>query len=595
MIKVNHQASSVARGFFSRLLEVVLHADIEGSHSIVTAFLKYLRSIGLTANIERRRQVGGLVFVPMRAPKEKLEEILSFTFLRALRQMPRVKPLDPMIRGLSPGFRVALGNDAAIAPELSAAIFDGGLPKNHGLEKWVTLQDAPGVGAPVANGLRHGLAVTSAFLFGPLVQGAAPAAPYANVDHWRILGADTANDDFELLSVLDRMEDILATRHYDFVNISLGPDSAMDDDDVNAWTSTLDTLLASGETVATVACGNNGDMDSDLGLNRVQPPSDGVNVIAVGACDKADNNWKRAPYSAVGPGRSPGYVKPDFLTFGGSHASPFLVLSNVAPLSGASDMGTSFASPLALRAGTGIRSQFSQPLWAPTVKALMIHHAHPESHSKTEVGWGRLSHDIGDLVLCDDNEAHVIYQRQMPATGAVRLFLPVPTDLRGDVEIKATFCMYCDVDPEDAINYTRAGLDIQFRPDISAIKPPYRKDGKLITPKLPATDTFFQAGDFYTTEYLLRSDAHKWETTFSRTKTKRASSLNQPAFDVSYQSRSHGHLGGRKAGLKFALVLTLRNKHATDLYERVLRVSGNRLQPLRPRAGVQVPVRLPRR
>src|ERR1700694_360970 len=81
------------------------------------------------------------------------------------------KPLDPMIRGLSPGFSVTLGRDAAIAPELSAAIFDGGLPKNHGLERWVTLHDAPGVGAPVANGLRHGLAVTSAFLFGPLVQG----------------------------------------------------------------------------------------------------------------------------------------------------------------------------------------------------------------------------------------------------------------------------------------------------------------------------------------------------------------------------------------------------------------------------------------
>jgi hypothetical protein len=104
----------------------------------------------------------------MLAPREKLDEIIDFTFLRALRQMPRVKPLDPMIRGLSPGFSVSLGTEAAVAPELSAAIFDGGLPKNHGLEKWVTLHDAPGVGAPVANALRHGLAVTSAFLFGPL-------------------------------------------------------------------------------------------------------------------------------------------------------------------------------------------------------------------------------------------------------------------------------------------------------------------------------------------------------------------------------------------------------------------------------------------
>jgi len=166
------------------------------------------------------------------------------------------------------------------------------------------------------------------------VQGQPLATPYTNVDHWRVLGADTANDDFELLSILNRMEDILTTRPYDFVNISLGPDSKMEDDDVNVWTSTLDALLANGETVATVACGNNGEMDSDLGLDRVQPPSDGVNVIAVGACDRVGVKWKRAPYSAVGPGRSPGYVKPDILAFGGSHASPFLILSNVAPFSG---------------------------------------------------------------------------------------------------------------------------------------------------------------------------------------------------------------------------------------------------------------------
>ena len=427
------------------------------------------------------------------------------------------------------------------------------------------------------------------------MQGQPLATPYTNVDHWRVLGADTANDDFELLSILNRMEDILTTRPYDFVNISLGPDSKMEDDDVNVWTSTLDALLANGETVATVACGNNGEMDSDLGLDRVQPPSDGVNVIAVGACDRVGVKWKRAPYSAVGPGRSPGYVKPDILAFGGSHASPFLILSNVAPFSGGADMGTSFAAPLALRIGAGIRSQFSQQLWAPTVKALLVHQANPESNSRAEVGWGKLSHELADLILCNDNEAHVVYQRQMPASGAVRLFLPVPEDLRGDVEIKATFCLYCDVDPEDAINYTRAGLDIQFRPDIEAVAPPYRKDGKLITPKLPKSDSFFQASDFYAPEYSLRTDAQKWETTISRAKTKRATSLNRPAFDVTYQYRSHGHNGGRKAQLKFALVLTLRNRHSSDLYEKVLRVSGNRLQPLRPRAGVQVPVRIPRR
>ena len=86
----------------------------------------------------------------------------------------------------------------------------------------------------------------------------------------------------------------------------------------------------------------------------------------------------------------------------------------------------------------------------------------------------------------------------------------------------------------------------------------------------------------------------KWETTLTRSKTKRATSLTQPAFDVRYIAREHGHNGARPSNMKFALVLTLRNRSARDLYDRVIVSSGNRLQPMRPRVGVQVPVRLGR-
>src|SRR3546814_3239885 len=126
----------------------------------------------------------------------------------------------------------------------------------------------------------------------------------------------------------------------------------------------------------------------------------------------------------------------------------------------------------------------------------------------------------------------------MPTTGAVRLYLPIPEGLSGNVEIKATFSFYCDVDPEDAINYTRGGLEIQFRPDTTRIPPPYEKDGKVITPTVPASDSFFSAKNFYASEHMHREDAQKWETKLTRTKTKRAASLNQPAF---YVSRSEDH------------------------------------------------------
>lgn len=574
-------------------LEVVLHNPEEiANNEVVRTFWAFMKSLDVKCDLQRQRQVGGLAFLPIIAPQDRLDDVLNFSFLRALREAPRIVPFDPFPRSFGREFPVTLASDEAAAPDLSVAIFDGGLPDSHGLDKWVNLHDAPGVGAPLPEAQKHGLAVTSAFLFGPLTEGQPVTQPYANVDHWRIYGAEDDTNDFEAFDILDRIEDVLSSRRYDFINISLGPDYAIDDDDVSPWTARLDQILASGETVATIACGNNGQRDQASGLHRVQPPSDGVNMLAVGASDTFGAGWKRAIYSACGPGRSPGYVKPDFVTFGGSHGTPFLTISSVSPLSASGTMGTSFAAPVAMRSGAGIRAQFSEPLWAPAVKALLIHHANGDDDNRAETGWGFLSHGLGDLVLCDDYEAHILYQRLMPTTGAVRLFLPVPDGLTGMVEIKATFSFYCEVDPEDAINYTRGGLDIQFRPDTTTIPPPYYKGTKLITPSVPASDSFFTSKNFYASEHLRRDDAQKWETTLSRVKSKRASSLKEPAFDVSYVAREHGHGGRRPANLKFALALTLKNRSAKDLYDRVIVSSGNRLQPMRPRAGVQVPIRL---
>lgn len=576
-------------------LEVVLHNPEElGNSEVIRTFTKFMRSLDVRCDLDRQRQAGGLAFLPIIAPRERLDDVLNFSFLRALREAPRIVPFDPVSRSFGRAFRITLTDEEATAPDLSVAIFDGGLPDNHGLDRWVTLHDAPGVGAPFEDAQKHGLAVTSAFLFGPLVQGQSLPRPYANVDHWRVYGDEDRGNDFEAFDLLDRIEDVLTSRRYDFINISLGPDYPLDDDDVSPWTARLDQILASGETVATIACGNNGERDSLTGLHRVQPPSDGVNMLAVGASDGFGADWKRASYSACGPGRSPGYVKPDFVTFGGSHSTPFLALSAVRPHAASGTMGTSFAAPVAMRSGAGVRAQFAEPLWAPAIKALLVHHANGDEANRTEAGWGFVSHGLGDLVLCDDYEAHIVYQRQMPITGAVRLYLPVPDGLTGMVEIKATFSFYCDVDPEDAINYTRGGLDIQFRPDTTNIPPPYYKGSKLITPTVPASDSFFSAKNFYANEHMRRDDAQKWETTLSRTKSKRASSLKQPAFDVSYVAREHGHGGRRSGNMKFALALTIRNRSAKDLYDRVIVSSGNRLQPMRPRAGVQVPIRLPK-
>lgn len=573
-------------------LEVVLHVGEQDGDRILSAFRRFAQSLDVEVVEQHTRQVGGLAFLAVRADRTSFDDLLNFTFLRAMRGMPTLKPFEPAMRSSGPSFRVELPDADALASDLNVAIFDGGLPANHGLEQWVTLHEPAGIGAPVAGGPTHGLGVTSAFLFGPLEEGVSPGPPPANVDHWRVIGDDTAADDFALLPVLARIEDVLSSRAYDFVNISLGPDVPIEDDDVTSWTSTLDALLADGETIATVACGNNGEADRATGLHRVQPPSDGVNIVSVGAASRADARWRRAPYSACGPGRSPGFVKPDLIAFGGSSAAPFLMLDGSGHATASGRQGTSFASPLVMRCATGVRAQLAEPLWAPTVKALLIHRADAGDQPREEVGWGCLPHGVGDLVLCGDGEAHVVYQRQMPLQGSVRMELPVPPEITGRLEIQGTFCIYSDVDPEDVLNYTRGGLEIAFRPDSVNLPEPYEKDGRIIHPSVPKTAGFFSSADMYSSEFARRDDAHKWETVFTRTKRMNLTSLNRPVFDVSYSAREHGQPGRRAAHMKIALILTLRHAKTRDLYDRVVRVGAGRLQPMRARPGLLVPARI---
>lgn len=81
-------------------------------------------------------------------------------------------------------------------------------------------------------------------------------------------------------------------------------------------------MWSSGAVLAAVAVGNTGEMDRASGNARVQVPSDCVNSLGIGAADSSTADWRRAAYSSVGPGRSPGLIKPDVLSFGGGEKNP---------------------------------------------------------------------------------------------------------------------------------------------------------------------------------------------------------------------------------------------------------------------------------
>lgn len=509
-------------------LEVVLHAsESQRDRFILLSFQRFLEERGLEPDLERVFFAGRLCFLRMYAAARQAEEIAQFSFLRVLREMPRLRTTRPVLRGKLPRPRAAeFPASEALDPNLRVAVFDGGFPKSSPLCAWADCHDAPGVGEAHPDLLWHGETVTSAVLFGS-ADGDKLERPVCRVDHHRVLDAASESDPFELYEVLERIKTVLDAQAYEFVSLSIGPTLPVDDEEVHAWTAVLDDHLSDGRCLTTIAAGNTGCEPEDPVLQqwRVQVPSDCVNGLTVGATDRRTGEWNRADYSSRGPGRSPGVVKPDLVTFGGSQHEPFWVCDPDTPGRVIATAGTSYASPAVARGGAAVRAHFGPVLSPLAIKALLIHGTEDGGHTRDEVGWGRLSDGIDGLTVCPDGCVRIVYQDEITASKYRRIRIPMPQGgLQGSVYITATFCFATEVDPEHPGNYTRSGLSIVFRPDMTK----FGRDDAVH----PQSAEFFQPAKLYPIEQELRKDAHKWETCLHMRKRKQASSLNEPVFDI---------------------------------------------------------------
>lgn len=564
------------------LIELVLHANATDDY-VVRAFEGFSGSLGVVAHIEKRVFAGGLCFIPAVATREQLTELSDFAFLRTARPAARLRN-SPSIERSSPAPTAAksvLPDREAISDDIRVAVFDGGFPDSSPLSRWVRSLDAASIGNVVPELVDHGHDVTSAVLFGTLTPGVPAERPFAAVDHYRVLDADASTDPFELYDVLQRIDSILSENKYDFINLSIGPYASVEDDDIHPWTAVLDTHLAAGQTLATIAVGNNGG-SPDEADRRVQIPADCINSFSLGAADSTKVGWSRAPYSAFGPGRAPGFVKPDALDFGGTGTEPFVVTDRDISGGVAYTQGTSFASPSALRKAIALRAHFGHRLSPLGIKALLIHAADESSVERAEVGWGRITPRLEDVMLCRDGQVRVIYQGVLTPSKYLRARIPLPPDqLQGMVSIRATFTYATETDPEDPGSYSKAGLGVTFRPNDGVFADPGAVD--------PKSRPFFKRSAF-DSESTLRRDAQMWETTLNQTQTLRGSSLSNPVFDVHYNARSNGGMPQSARPIPYALAVTVEARREVDLYDRVLRAYAGQLEALQP--IIELPVQV---
>lgn len=566
-------------------LEIVLHN--QGRNQIINEFQAYAKDVEAAPMMDNARTINGLTFIPVKVKASRVKDLAAFTFVRVARGMPSIRPIPTNFGRSHTGFDVSLPQEGPHLTDLKAVIFDGGLPNSVDLSKWVNYIEPDGVGTPIPQLVVHGLAVTSAFLFGQLENGKALRRPFCSVDHVRVLGSG-GRPDMEYVDVLDRILHYLDTNKgsYNFVNISLGPDFSIEDDDVNLWTSSLDQRFCHDQVLATIAAGNSGERDADLRLNRIQPPSDGVNILSVGASDTQKPKWKKATYSSVGPGRSPGFVKPDGVAFGGSDNEPFMVLDASARTKTIPIQGTSFSSPLVLSTAAGTRAFAGGTLSPLALRALLIHRAEAAKHPKNEVGWGQFITEPSLLMTCEDHEALVVYQGTLPLGQHLRAKLPMPAGaITGKVKIAATLAIAPEVDPEHPGSYTKGGIELTFRPDSRKFRK--EEDGKK--PAHAKTKPFFSGSQLFKGgEFRLREEGFKWEPCMRNEISMLGKSLFEPCFDIWYHHRDGAIAAKDPKELPYALVLTISTKDS-DFYNRIVRTYAQVLVPLR--STIQIPIK----
>lgn len=522
------------------------------------------------------REVSGLTFIPVRATKREIEQISKFNLLRTVRPMPALPP-RPVF-----GLRAATNWSPPVSSgtrdtAFKVAVFDGGLDVagGNGQIKAQAVDLTPEPAIPDA--LIHGTAVTGASLYGHIKHGEQAEIPPLPVDSFRVLPAPHLPDDLHGYWVLDRILEIVKHDQHKIVNLSLGPTLPVrDDHEPNRWTAELDTLAWERDVLFVIAAGNDGHLDGSNGQNRIQVPADMVNGFAVGACDAIDPEpaWNRSSYSSVGPGRWGSRIQPLGVQFGGSDTNKFPLLASNGTFLEAT--GTSFSAPLVTHAFSELA--INLPVVNTNIlRAFGVHFSErPRRRHKIlqpEVGYGRIPSDFLRYMTCTPNETHVLFRDDADRNEISAYRLPIPRGINGQLQLRMTLSYLSPVEPAEATEYTKASIDLAFRPHQYMHKytsPNNARITQTVDRRTPEALALIQAGWKESQEPVTRTlsngggssevnlrESGKWETVRHYRVTFDADKIELPRIELSYIARAHGRLDKTPSKLPFALVISI--------------------------------------
>lgn len=578
-------------GWSDGFVEFVLHPL--GKDNTRETVKRFLSISGLKSDDVNIREYGdGLTFIGAKASMGNIEAVAGFNPLRSVHPIRDYD--DDVLRVIS--------MDGPKPPEkkmpegIVVGVFDSGiddtLPYFSGYAENTDLVKND------RKNFSHGSCVTGALLYGNmrgLDSCAVLAPPDIFVKMFRVFPEDGTSyagnpeGKLGLYETIDHIEETVKSHpEIKLYNLSLGPHMPIIDDEINRFTYALDKLTFDsgddGENILfTVACGN----DGEKAFNRIQPPSDMVNGLGIGAYTvNALNDPCRANYSCIGPGREGAKVKPDVLEFGGSLEYPFVSTAAEAGKIAAC-AGTSFAAPLAMHKIACLVAD-SEEISPHLARTIFIQNAVlPDGTVRNdEEGYGYSVKEPGEMLECGDNKVTILYEGELdPAmTAKLPVFSPGINSGKGNVTITWTITTVVNPDINDVDSYTGSGVEDTFYPHCQRFT--FRKEGEkpehvnlLEENGMDRMKALLDAGytqavlpdskpaKIYREENDLRNNDLKWDTVIKKTKTMRSNSLYMPFLTIHAMSRN-----GHTDPIHYYMAVTIEApKYEGNLYDGILR------------------------
>ncbi|MCZ2835950.1 S8 family serine peptidase [Modestobacter sp. VKM Ac-2985] len=576
------------------LFEAAFHPSVSragipvpASDDTIGKWFRLVDSVGGVTQSEWLRTAGTSTFVPIRVESAAIIDLQRFNPLRSLQPMPTPRVV-PEVQLETWPYEPPLARRPIEDRPLRVAVFDGGV--NEQSPYWAGRVKTIDVGMVGADGRsqRHGAIVTSALLYGHLNDTELPTPANMVIDHYAAFPQAGPEADLQMYWLLDVLEEQVTRGRYDVVTISTAPNRLMDDATIDRWTSTIDEISHREGVLFIVAAGNNGEDPKAGGLNRVMVPADGTNVLAVGSADTIASKPGRAAYSAVGPGRAGALLRPSGLAFGGTKDDPFLGVDNDGRA--LSFYGTSCSAPLVTHSLASVARVLGRGrVSGANLRAFALHFTEPGRRglNAEEIGLGIFRTDYEFLLDGPPDVVHVLYTGSISRGEYIPLAIPVPDGLTGSMSLRYTLATTTAVDASDSVDYTRAGLELTFRPHANVFS--FSKKGSksyrlnTITQSAEAT-RLLQRGYRLGSEPVTQNIGHgvkqdegalraegKWDSVRSGAHTFRdaATKIARPRLDISHLAREGGVLVASSPDLTWSMLVTVKAPGSTTLYDDV--------------------------